>query len=194
MIEFENVIKKYKEQVVLNDISFKIDDNDLVLLVGDNGSGKTTIINLILGILKINKSDSGKIINDFKYVSYFPEKFVLPNLIKSHTFLYTYFKGLKSKEEIDSFISKYNILNKCICNLSKGMVQKIIIAKTILEESNLYIFDKPLNGLDDESRNIFLEDIIDLKNKGKTIIISTHEPDFFNVNNIRILRVGELCE
>ena len=74
------------------------------------------------------------------------------------------------------------------------MVQKIIIAKTILEESNLYIFDEPLNGLDDESRNIFLEDIIDLKNKGKTIIISTHEPDFFNVNNIRILRVGELCE
>ena len=148
MIEFENVIKKYKEQIVLNNISFKIDDNDLVLLVGDNGSGKTTIINLILGILKINKSDSGKIINDFKYVSYFPEKFVLPNLIKSHTFLYTYFKGLKSKEEIDSFISKYNFLNKCIFNLSKGMVQKIIIAKTIFNLDGSIISISYLSPID----------------------------------------------
>lgn len=191
MIEFNNVSKKYKEQQVLNNFSFRIGDNDFTLLVGHNGSGKTTIINLILGILKITKEDSGEIIDDFADVSYFPEKFNLPALMKSVNFLHTYFKESLSKDIVDKYIEKYHILNKCICNLSKGMCQKVILVKTLLEESNLYIFDEPLNGLDDESRELFKEDLIALHKRGKSILISTHDPKFFMDTTTNIIRLGE---
>lgn len=191
MIEFNSVYKKYKKQEVLNDLSFKIGNNDLTLLIGRNGSGKTTTIKLILKMLEITKDDSGSIINDFSSISYFPEKFSLPSLMKSHDFLYIYFNGEISKSDIDHYIKRYNLLNKYMCNLSKGMMQKVIIIKTLLEESFLYIFDEPLNGLDDESRLLLKEDINELHKNNKSILISTHEPDFFNDISTKIIRLGE---
>lgn len=190
MIEFINVCKKFKNQLILNDINFMIENGDITLLVGHNGSGKSTTINLILGLLHLNKLDSGEIHNDFSYVSYFPEKFIIPSLVGSHKFLNTYFDGIRSKKEISYYLDRYKIYDKLICNMSKGMGQKLILVKTLLEESELYIFDEPLNGLDEESREVLKEDILNLNKNGKTIIISTHDPEYFMDIKTNIIKLG----
>ncbi|MGM9971313.1 MAG: ATP-binding cassette domain-containing protein [Anaeroplasmataceae bacterium] len=185
MIQFENVNKYIGKNKVLKDISFVIEDNDFVIINGKNGSGKTTTINLILGLLKLNKTDSGNIIDTFDSISYFPEKFMLPSLINSYEFLYTYFKDTLSSDIIMSYIEKYKLENKRVCQLSKGNQQKIVLIKTLLENSDLYIFDEPFNGLDDSSRELFIKDLMKLKDNKKAVIVVTHEPELFESDNIK---------
>ncbi len=191
MIEFINVTKAFKKDIILKDLSFKVENNDFFIIEGSNGSGKTTIINLILNLYTLGKKDSGEIINDFDEISYLPDKFVFPSLVKSYDFLYEYFNGDVNKKTIDYYISRYKLQNKFICNLSKGNGIKIGLIKALAEDKDLYIFDEPLNGLDDESKNFFKEDLIKLNQNNKTIIIITHDVTFFEDSATNILKLGE---
>ena len=189
MISFYNVCKSFKKDTVLKNLTFKIENGDFVIIEGHNGSGKTTIINLLLNLIDLDLN-SGEIENDFKSISYYPDRFNLPSLIKSSDFIYMYFDGLKSKVEISNFLEKYNLENKFICNLSKGNMLKIIIIKTLLEDSELYIFDEPLNGLDDLSKEVFLNDLKEKVEKKKTVIVVTHDKEFFKSSANKIITIG----
>lgn len=191
MIEFINVSKSFKKDKILNELSFKIENNDFFIIQGSNGSGKTTIINLILNLYTLNKNDSGEIINDFKAISYMPDKFVFPSLVKSYDFLYDYFSGTVNKKTIDYFIERYKLQNKFICNLSKGNMIKIGLIKALAEDMDLYIFDEPLNGLDDESKKYFKEDLINLHQNNKTIVVVTHDVSHFKSCSNNILKLKE---
>lgn len=191
MIMFNEVTKNIKKINILNNLTFEIKNNKTYVIYGKNGSGKSTTIKLMLNILKLNKNDSGEIYNDFEKINYFPEKFLLPPFISSYDFLKTYLEGLCSDDLILDYMNKYNVYNKKICRLSKGMQQKLILIKTLIEDANLYVFDEPLNGLDDESRGVFLNDLYELKNKNKTIIIVTHEKEFFEDLYDELICLGE---
>ena len=190
MISFNNVEKFFKKDKVLDNISFEINNGDLVIIEGQNGSGKTTIINLMLKLIDLDKNDRGDIYNDFENISYYPERFNLPSLIKSHDFLYTYFNNIVTKDEIDFYIDRYKLENKYICNLSKGNTLKIGIIKTLLEQSELYIFDEPLNGLDEESKRLLAEDLMALKKLSKTIIVVTHDKSVFMEYKSKLIELG----
>lgn len=190
MISFNNVEKFFKKDKVLDNISFEINNGDFVIIEGQNGSGKTTIINLMLKLIDLDKNDRGDIYNDFENISYYPERFNLPSLIKSHDFLYTYFNNIVTKDEIDFYIDRYKLENKYICNLSKGNTLKIGIIKTLLEQSELYIFDEPLNGLDEESKRLLAEDLMALKKLSKTIIVVTHDKSVFMGYKSKLIELG----
>lgn len=191
MIELKDVSFHQKTNLVLNNVNLKINDHKFYIIYGKNGSGKSTTIKLMLKIFKLKKNDKGSIFCDFNKINYFPEKFILPSLMNSHKFLYTYFDSIIGQEIINSYTKKYNVENKLICKLSKGMGQKLILIKTILEDAECYLFDEPLNGLDDESRGIFLNDLKKLKEKGKTIVVITHEKDFFHSLVDEEIKIGE---
>ena len=190
MISFNNVEKFFKKDKVLDNISFEINNGDFVIIEGQNGSGKTTIINLMLKLIDLDKNDRGDIYNDFENISYYPERFNLPSLIKSHDFLYTYFNNIATKDEIDFYIDRYKLENKYICNLSKGNTLKVGIIKTLLEQSELYIFDEPLNGLDEESKRLLAEDLMALKKLSKTIIVVTHDKSVFMEYKSKPIELG----
>jgi len=190
MISFNNVEKFFKKDKVLDNISFEINNGDFVIIEGQNGSGKTTIINLMLKLIDLDKNDRGDIYNDFENISYYPERFNLPSLIKSHDFLYTYFNNIATKDEIDFYIDRYKLENKYICNLSKGNTLKVGIIKTLLEQSELYIFDEPLNGLDEESKRLLAEDLMALKKLSKTIIVVTHDKSVFMEYKSKLIELG----
>jgi ABC-type multidrug transport system ATPase subunit len=144
----------------------------------------------MLKLIDLDKNDRGDIYNDFENISYYPERFNLPSLIKSHDFLYTYFNNIATKDEIDFYIDRYKLENKYICNLSKGNTLKIGIIKTLLEQSELYIFDEPLNGLDEESKRLLAEDLMALKKLSKTIIVVTHDKSVFMEYKSKLIELG----
>ena len=189
MIEFRNVSKSFKNDKVLSNLSFRVNDGDFLIIEGANGSGKTTIINLILNLIDLD-DNFGEVINNFNSISYYPSVFTMPSLIKSYDFLYTYFFGIENKERIDYFIKKYNLENKLVCNLSKGNTLKIALIKTLIERSEVYIFDEPFNGLDEESKKLFVEDLTKMNKDGKTIIVVTHDKLYFKDMEVSTLKLG----
>ena len=177
-VTINNLTKHYGKNEVLNNVNMTFDSNSYNFLVGENGSGKSTLIKCILD--EINYQ--GEIDKKGYKIAYAPEKIVLPDYVTLHNFLVLLglnkIKKIKEVNElIDYYLQIFNIekyKNKLICELSKGTRQKIILIQTLMDSSDVYIFDEPLSGLDIESRKNFMEELKKLKRKSKIIIISTH--------------------
>lgn len=173
LIELNNASKYYLNKT----FNLKVNKHELLLVTGTNGSGKTTLIKLILGFIK---PDNGKITyyKDIKF-NYLPEKTSLPYFLTSYDYLYQISKlknvSLNLKLLVDLDIPLY----KKIAHLSKGNYQRVAIASTFIGNSDLIILDEPLSGLDTKTVNTLKRIIIKLKEEGKSIIISTHNPKVF---------------
>lgn len=180
MIEIKGLIKKYKNNLILDIPYFKFKSGCSYMVIGSNGSGKSTLIKCMLGI---NNIDCGHIGINTKNVGYVPEKYYFPDFCSVNKFLKCILElyGLEINcLQIDHYcnifnLDKYKSLNK----LSKGMLQKTLIIQSLIHNSDLFIFDEPLNGLDTHSQLKFINIIEELKSKGKTIIITTHYPEFY---------------
>lgn len=179
MISFRNVCKSYGKSQALNDVSFIIDDNDFVLFEGTNGSGKTTTIKLLLGLIKLGKNDQGEIINSFNRISYIPEHLCLPPYITGEEFIKDLIKFIGSEVDYIPLFEELKLdpLAK-ICSYSKGMRQKLGIIQALVTSRELVVLDEPLSGLDDSARIKAVALLSRLKGK-KTVIISTHFPKLF---------------
>lgn len=175
MLELLGVNKYYKNKQVLFEQSISIASGEFNIFLGENGSGKSTCLKLISKAISLDKRDSGKILNDYSKISYLPEKFLLPGLVKVQPFLKKIKKLYGSEADVDEFMSRFKIPNKYIFSLSKGMNQKLGIVIALIIPADLYIFDEPLDGLDSEARKTFKEQLNALLLKKKTIIISTHQ-------------------
>jgi len=186
-IECSNVTKSYAEKTVLDDISYKINPGELVGLVGVNGAGKTTMIKSILDLTDINSGTINLFGVDHtctdarSELAYLPERFNPPSFLKGSEFI-TYMLELHQAEEkqsrVHAVMEELDFdpadLAKPIHAYSKGMVQKIGLATSLLSNKPLLILDEPMSGLDPKARKHLKEVFSRLKQKEVTLFISTH--------------------
>ncbi len=173
LLEFENVSISYDGKVICNKISFSVYNKDRILISGKNGSGKSSILKLVLGL---NNNYEGNIIkNPNLKISYIEQNTdnlqgTLKEYIINNNINEVLFKTILRKLDL-----KANDFDTKINEYSQGMKKKILIAKSLCEEANLYIWDEPLNYIDVISR-IQIENVI-LEYK-PTMIFVEHDKSF----------------
>lgn len=179
IIEVNGLTKKYRKHTILKDINVSFFKSKCYMLIGNNGAGKSTFIKCLIGATHFK----GEIIKMITRIGYVPEKVFLPQHLTVSEFLEEVASCKGVDEGLDSFIdsnlSKWSILekkNSLIKTLSKGMLQKVSIIQSMIDDGELLIFDEVLNGLDQDNQHIFFDTIRSLKEEGKTIIVSTHYP------------------
>lgn len=182
-----------QKNLILKDINLSLNTGAIYGLLGKNGSGKTTLMNTLCGVLmsfkgsvKIGKKDfcnssNQRFIHDSKNQRFFIPDFpmILPymNSIQFITFLLKTYNSSFTEEQILEMSERYNFsqyLYTPMKNLSLGNKKKASIICSIIIDAPILIFDEPLNGLDIQSIDTFLEDLEQLSNNGKCIIISSH--------------------
>lgn len=194
MLKLEKIQKSFKNNLVLKDVSFTIDTGEVVGLVGLNGSGKSTIIRIISGLII---QDNGIIENDFKNIGV-----LLEGSRNIYHFLTVrenikYFSILNNIEDayVENFMNKYitlfgleDKLDEEVGNLSRGMIQKVSIMILLAQNPDIIIMDEPTLGLDIIStiqiREI-IQDIVEEKNK--TVLIVSHDTKLLDSVADRIL-------
>lgn len=206
IIEINNVSKTYGNYKALNNISIKIPKQSIYGLLGPNGAGKTTLIRMLN---QITAPDEGEIIFDGQRLSrehisnigYLPEERGLYKTMKvgEQAIYLAQLKGIEKKEaekRIRIWFEKFGITdwwNKKVEELSKGMQQKIQFIVTIIHNPQLLIFDEPFSGFDPINVNILKKEILELRDKGATIIFSTHNMASVEelCDNIMLINKGE---
>lgn len=193
----QNISKSFGSKVALNDFSLSIPKGTIYGLLGPNGAGKTTFIRIIN---QITMPDTGKVFlngellqpKHISKIGYMPEERGLyKNMKVGEQVVYlAQLKGLSHAEAVKKLKFWFDKLdigdwwNKKLSELSKGMGQKIQFIVTVLHEPELLIFDEPFSGFDPVNANLIRDEIIELKDKGATIIFSTH----------RMESVEEMCD
>ena len=187
LLTVEHVTKQYAGHKALDDVSLAIPRGSVYGLLGPNGAGKTTLIRIIN---RITAPDSGRVLfgdreitpADVYRIGYLPEERGLYKKMKvgEQAVFFARLKGLSRREAVvrlKQWFVKFGIQDwwdKKIEELSKGMAQKVQFIVTVLHEPELLIFDEPFSGFDPINANLLKEEILALRDKGSTIIFSTH--------------------
>ena len=188
MLTVLNVTKNYHKVVANKDINFVIDDGQIGILLGPNGAGKSTLIKCIMGFLKYqgqiqvdglnNKSVEAK-----KIMGYVPEiPSLYPNLtVEEHLEFIARAYKLKDYEVYkDELLARYELddkKDKFGDELSKGMQQKLSICCGLLPKPKLILFDEPMIGLDPHAIKELKKQLVEVKEQGRTVLLSTHMID-----------------
>lgn len=187
MLELKNVTKYYGNFKAVDNLSFKVKDGEIFGLLGVNGAGKTTTFRMIINLLDKNE---GTILLDGKPIDYSvtdkigfltEERSLLLKLtVLEQAIFYGTLKGLDKKtieKRLDVLLERFKISeykNRKIKELSKGNQQKVQFITAILHEPKLLILDEPFSGLDPINVEEFMKMINELKDKGTSIIFSSH--------------------
>ena len=204
VLQVNELIKKYKNKTVLQNISFFINAGEIIGLVGPNGAGKTTLMRSILALEDI---ENGKItVKDipntqpdfFKYVSFLPSDNYLYMHLTGYDHLSfvanIYNLGQKEINEVIDLIGMRSYVNQPVKSYSYGMRQHLFIALSILTKPLIILMDEPFNGLDPTSIIELKQLIRTLHSQGISIFISTHNLDILEdlTNTIWFIKDGEL--
>lgn len=197
ILRLDKVTKRYKDFVAVDEVSFQVEPGTIFGMLGPNGAGKTSTIRIIT---TITGPDSGSVyFNDQllnrthpSQMGYLPEERGLYKKMKvgDHLVYLAQLKGLSAHEAAKKckiMLDRFEALdwwNKKVEELSKGMQQKIQFIATIVHDPMLIILDEPFTGLDPINSNMIQEEIYKLRDKGVTILFSTH----------RMEQVEEMCE
>ena len=183
----KNVTKRYTQHLALDDVSITIPEKSIYGLLGPNGAGKTTLIRIINQIIDADSGDI-TIFNEklsekhIGTIGYLPEERGLYKKLKvGEQLLYlAQLKGMSKAEALDKlkvWLTKFEIKdwwNKKVEDLSKGMAQKVQFVSTVLHEPKLIILDEPFSGFDPINAQLITNEILEMRDKGSTIIFSTH--------------------
>ena len=188
MIQIQDLHKKFGKNKVLSALDLTIDTGGIFAVLGPNGSGKTTLIKSILGMVVPNKGNisvlGAQIRKHWKYrqeIDYLPQIANFPGNLKVRE-LIRMIKDLRQKDSIEEeLVALFDLqpfLNKKLGTLSGGTKQKVNIVLTFMFDSPLIILDEPTTGLDPASLIKLKELIQREKERGKTILITTHIMQF----------------
>lgn len=184
MIEFKNLHKRFGKLTVLDGLDLEIGNGGIFAILGPNGSGKTTLIKCLLGMVIPNKGEitinDKSVLNKWQYrnklnylpqIANFPPNLTVNELLKM-------VKNLRPKtaneQELIHLFGLDRFLNKKLGNLSGGTKQKVNIVLTFMFDSELIILDEPTTGLDPIALIQLKEIIKKEKERGKTILLTTH--------------------
>lgn len=183
----EHITKRFTEHTALDDVSVEIPTGSVYGLLGPNGAGKTTLIRVIN---RITIPDEGRVLFDGKPITqqdiyrigYLPEERGLYKKMKvgEHAVFLARLKGLSRHEalvRLKEWFTRFGIedwWDKKVEDLSKGMAQKVQFIVTVLHEPRLLIFDEPFSGFDPINAELLKTEILRLRDKGATVIFSTH--------------------
>jgi len=190
MIEIENCTKRYGEIVAVNNLSLRVQRAEIFGLLGPNGAGKSTTIKMMVGLVR---ADSGVIriggydigedpIHAKRMIAYIPEKGYLYERLTAWEYL-TFVAGLyslddavfkKNAEEYLKLFRLYEWKDEIIGNFSMGMKQRLLLVSSFMREPEILILDEPHNGLDPRGVRLLKDILFKLRDRGMTILLSTH--------------------
>jgi len=186
-LETKDVVKKYADHLAINKVSIRVPQGGIYGLLGPNGAGKTTLIRIIN---RITAPDSGEVFlngkpstrDDIYNIGYLPEERGLYKKMKvgEQVMFLSRLKGLSKAEaekRMKYWFEKFDIVSwtdRKVEELSKGMQQKVQFITTVIHDPELLILDEPFSGFDPVNAELLKNEILELKAKGKTIILSTH--------------------
>ncbi len=197
LIECRDVCKNFGEKVALDHVSLDIPKGQIFGLLGPNGAGKTTMIRIIN---RITIPNSGEVLfdgrpitqKDVEKIGYLPEERGLYRKMEvgDQAMYLAQLKGMSEKDaraELKKWFMKFGIQDwwkKKVEELSKGMAQKVQFITTVVHKPSLMILDEPFSGFDPVNAELIRKEILELKEQGATIILSTHNME----------SVEELCD
>lgn len=182
IIECQNLSKKYKNKVALNDFTISIKRGRIIGLLGSNGSGKTTFIKLINGLIT---PSSGNILIDGNapgvvtksHISYLPDQMYLNDWMKVSQLINFYADFYADFDKVKAYelLGRLRIeANQKLKTFSKGMKEKVQLTLTMSRKADLYCLDEPIAGVDPASRDYIIDTILSNYDESSTILISTH--------------------
>ncbi len=211
MIELKNVVKKYGESFALDSVSLKLKEGELVVLKGVSGSGKSTILSLIAGLLK---PTSGEVIVDGKKISKLPDHFAALYRRENIGFIFQKYNLIADLSVADNIILPLIPMNlpkkrveilllevirsldieekreSLVKNLSGGQQQRVAIARALINKPKIIIADEPTANLDARLSLEFIELLRVMKDANRTIVVATHDPLFFDLDFVdRVVEV-----
>ncbi|AIM16479.1 MULTISPECIES: ABC transporter ATP-binding protein [Neobacillus] len=216
MIKVEKLSQSFGRKQVLNAVDLHIDHREICALVGRNGAGKSTFIQSLVGLLPVKQGSitingafvSNKTHHWKKVISYLPEKFMLyPNLtgLENVTFFAETISKIADTERMKQVLMTVRLWddrNMQVKHYSKGMLQRLGLAITLYQNSDILILDEPTSGIDPMGRKEILEVLKSLQNK--TILLSSHHIDeikqicthvaYLNDGKIKKYKVGEFLD
>ena len=197
ILKIEGVTKSYTGHKALDDVSLEVPRGAVYGLLGPNGAGKTTLIRVIT---RITMADSGRVLLDGKplsaedvyHIGYMPEERGLYKKMRvgEQAIFFARLKGLDGRDaerRLRAWFERLNIADwwgRKVEDLSKGMAQKVQFISTVVHEPKLLIFDEPFSGFDPINANLLKEEILGLRDRGATVIFSTH----------KMASVEEICD
>ena len=202
MIKVTNLTKKYGQTIVVNNLSFAVDPGEAVALWGPNGAGKTTIIRSLLGLLaaegelQINGFDAreeGK--KARAAVGYVPQELAFYDDLSARDTL-RFYASLKRapQEHIDRVLAEVGLTqhsHKNVAALSGGMKQRLALACALLSDPPLLILDEPTSNLDTSARDEFIKLLLKQKERGKTLLFTSHRLEEVELLATRVLVLEE---
>lgn len=190
MLEIKNLVKRYNKFIAVNNLNLSIEDKSLFGFIGPNGAGKTTTMKIIVGLLKA--TSGSVIINDIdvlanpnklkEKVGYVPDFFGVYDNLKVDEYMDfyagTYYIPYKDRKQIiDNLLDIVNLTDKkdsYVDLLSRGMKQRLCLARSLIHNPEILVLDEPASGLDPRARVDIKEVLKQLREMGKTIMISSH--------------------
>src|SRR5687768_3655713 len=194
-IEVDTLKKTYRDGLfgsrsieALRGISFRVERGEIFALLGPNGAGKTTFIKILLGIVR-KSGGSAQMLGhpagdrrSRKHIGYLPENLRLPRHLTANTALELCgnLSGLSTREvherrgKLLELVGLADRAGDSVKKYSKGMLQRLGLAQSLLHDPDLLIFDEPTDGLDPVARAQVRAVLLDLKSKGKTIFLNSH--------------------
>jgi len=179
VLEVRNLFKRYGSFEAVKGISFSVRRGEVLGLIGENGAGKSTTLKILAGLIKPDGGEVRYFGKDFdeemkRIIGYLPEIDALYDNMTVSEYLNLFADIYDVRADIDGLLERLNLPDKYISDLSKGMRRKVSIARTLLHDPDVLVYDEPTGGLDPTTSLSIAELLRELAERGKIIVFSAH--------------------